>query len=282
MAMTLDKLFNFDEQTLARKVMNEKKYSQMAADRNGWGNTVAGFGRLVDNTIGPGGALGVKDPILQEKALVETAFANAQRNSTEEELADPSILYSKVLGELKNVGAPAKYSMGLSKIIQDLKNATLTAEGNAAYKEYTATYNANQAETTRILKEKAQKQKREGEFNKYFSKVGMNGERELLQAIEDQFSGINGDPKNRLFNELKAKGSELYRNSNITIPEVMRQITTDLNKSYDFDNAFLSIFGEDSLKPKLPVDVEKKQVVESDDLTELLKTYPDTRKKDPT
>ena len=169
--------------------------------------------------------------------------------------------------------------MRQSKIIQDQKNATLTAEGNAAYKEYTATYNANQAKTNNELKEKAQQQKREVEFNKYFSKVGMNGERELLQAIEDQFSGINGDPKNRLFNELKAKGSELYRNSNITIPEVMRQITTDLNKSYDFDNAF--IFGEDSLKPKLPVDVEKKQVVESEDLTKLLETYPDTRKKDP-
>jgi len=275
MAMTLDKLFNFDEQTLARQVMNERKYAQTAAnDKNGWGNTVAGFSRLTDNVVGPGGALGVKDPILEEKALVETAFANAQNNLTPEELADPTVLYTKMLGELQNVGAPAKYTMGLSKMIEEQKNATLTAEGNAAYKQLTVDNAQDTARINQAIKREKQKEKKEQEFNKNMKTTGLGGDRALNDYILAAFPDINGPAKTKLFNQLKTEASELYRNGSITVQEALAKVSSTIKERFDFDDSF---FG-DTLTEKTPVNVQEETKTNSDELSKLLERYKDTRK----
>ena len=275
MAMTLDKLFNFDEQTLARQVMNEKRYAQQAAsDASGWGGTVAGFSRLTDNVIGPGGMLGAKDPILEEKALVETAFANAQNNLTPEELADPTILYTKMLGELQNVGASSKYTMGLSKMIEEQKNELLTAEGNAAYKQLTVQNAKAQATQTQDLKERTLSAKKEAEFNKYFNKVGLSGDRELTQYIESDFPGINGDAKTRLFNQLKTEASEEYRNGNMTAQEAIAKVSSTAKERFDFKDAPWYTLGttSDTITPKVP-ESPTSSSMSKDKLDELLNLY---------
>ena len=126
MAMTLDKLFNFDEQTLARQVMNENKYkAQAAADKNGWGNTVAGFSRLTDNVIGPGGILGVKDPLLEKSSKIESILSESSSAKNEDGTDMSSLQMQKViLNRMQQDPSLGKESLMLAEKIATDEAAT--------------------------------------------------------------------------------------------------------------------------------------------------------------
>ena len=117
--MTLDKLFNFDEKTLARQIMRENKYKAQAdADKHGWGNTVSGFSRLVDNTIGPGGALGVKDPLLEKSSKIEAILRDSSNLKNEDGTDMSSLqLQKSILNRMQQDPSLGKESLMLSEKI---------------------------------------------------------------------------------------------------------------------------------------------------------------------
>jgi|TARA_R110002074_G_scaffold216373_2_gene386247 hypothetical protein len=119
MAMTLDKLFNFDEKTLARQIMRENKYKAQAdADKHGWGNTVSGFSRLVDNTIGPGGALGVKDPLLEKSSKIEAILRDSSNLKNEDGTDMSSLqLQKSILNRMQQDPSLGKEALLLSEKI---------------------------------------------------------------------------------------------------------------------------------------------------------------------
>ena len=117
--MTLDKLFNFDEKTLARQIMRENKYKAQAdADKHGWGNTVSGFSRLVDNTIGPGGALGVKDPLLEKSSKIEAILRDSSNLKNEDGTDMSSLqLQKSILNRMQQDPSLGKEALLLSEKI---------------------------------------------------------------------------------------------------------------------------------------------------------------------
>ena len=135
--MTLDKLFNFDEKTLARQIMKENKYKAQAdADKHGWGNTVSGFSRLVDNTIGPGGALGVKDPLLEKSSKIEAILRDSSNLKNEDGTDMSSLqLQKSILKRMQQDPSLGKESLMLSEKIAVDEAATSKITYDRAIKE---------------------------------------------------------------------------------------------------------------------------------------------------
>ena len=135
--MTLDKLFNFDEQTLARQVMNERKYAQTAAnDKNGWGNTVAGFSRLTDNVVGPGGLLGAKDPLLEKSSKIESILRDSSNLKNEDGTDMSSLQRQKsILNRMQQDPSLGKESLMLAEKIANDEAATSKIAYDSGIKE---------------------------------------------------------------------------------------------------------------------------------------------------
>tara|TARA_R110000803_G_scaffold139163_2_gene205839 strand:- start:4018 stop:5007 length:990 start_codon:yes stop_codon:yes gene_type:complete len=151
MAMTLDKLFNFDEQTLARQVMNENKYkAQAAADKNGWGNTVAGFSRLTDNVIGPGGILGVKDPLLEKSSKIESILSESSSAKNEDGTnMSPLQMQKVILNRMQQDPSLGKESLMLAEKIANDEATTSKIEYDRAIKEIQLGNTLDVAQTNR-------------------------------------------------------------------------------------------------------------------------------------
>jgi len=201
MAMTLDKLFNFDEQTLARQVMNERKYAQTAAnDKNGWGNTVAGFSRLTDNVVGPGGLLGAKDPLLEKSSKIESILLESSNIKNEDGTAmtpiqmqkailnrmqqDPSLgKESLMLAEKIANDEAALGKIGYDRSIKELElgNALTTAQSNREDKYA--------KQTDRVVKQVDRKVKADPDFWRTEIKSVLRGDEWFSSDFEGNTTG---------------------------------------------------------------------------------------------
>ena len=115
---TIEKLFNFDDQLLGRRLAGQKDDFQMGQLAPGpWGLMAAGV-----NRIGRG-LFNNNDDLLKEKAAAETALSTVQEQLGED-ISDPDKLYPALIKELSAAGANPKSILQVQEVYANQKAAS--------------------------------------------------------------------------------------------------------------------------------------------------------------
>ena len=115
---TVEKLFNFDDQLLGRRLAGQKDDFQMGQLAPGpWGLMAAGV-----NRIGRG-LFNNNDDLLKEKAAAETALSTVQEQLGED-ISDPDKLYPALIKELSAAGANPKSILQVQEVYANQKAAS--------------------------------------------------------------------------------------------------------------------------------------------------------------
>lgn len=152
MALTIEKLFNFDEKLQAQELLNQRADATASAGAPaGYQPILAGMNKIGRNTLGRGGIFGSEDPLLKDKANVDKALFSINKTLSKEEMGDPNKVYPALMDAMRQSGVSAKYILGLQNVMADqqYKKATtdaamLTAENAKGLK--VADYARKQAE----------------------------------------------------------------------------------------------------------------------------------------
>ena len=183
---TIEKLFNFDDQLLGRRLAGQKDDFQMGQLAPGpWGLMAAGV-----NRIGRG-LFNNNDDLLKEKAAAETALSTVQEQLGED-ISDPDKLYPALIKELSAAGANPKSILQVQEVYANQKAAS----------------NKSQIETLKLQNElyKTERDYTTGIKNKGDTYIQKNQDALRKQMNEDENYGVG---------DLKAMGFDDPNDNNI-------------------------------------------------------------------
>ena len=183
---TIEKLFNFDDQLLGRRLAGQKDDFQMGQLAPGpWGLMAAGV-----NRIGRG-LFNNNDDLLKEKAAAETALSTVQEQLGED-ISDPDKLYPALIKELSAAGANPKSILQVQEVYANQKAAS----------------NKSQIETLKLQNElyKTERDYTTGIKNKGDTYIQKNQDALRKQMNEDENYGVG---------DLKAMGFDDPNDKNI-------------------------------------------------------------------
>ena len=183
---TIEKLFNFDDQLLGRRLAGQKDDFQMGQLAPGpWGLMAAGV-----NRIGRG-LFNNNDDLLKEKAAAETALSTVQEQLGED-ISDPDKLYPALIKELSAAGANPKSILQVQEVYANQKAAS----------------NKSQIETLKLQNElyKTERDYTTGIKNKGDTYIQKNQDALRKQMNEDENYGVS---------DLKALGFDDPNDNNI-------------------------------------------------------------------
>lgn len=130
MALTIEKLFNFDEKLQAQELLNQRADATASAGAPaGYQPILSGMNKIGRNTLGRGGIFGSEDPLLKDKAAVDKALFSINKTLSKEEMGDPNKVYPALMDAMRQSGVSAKYILGLQNVMADqqYKKATTDA-----------------------------------------------------------------------------------------------------------------------------------------------------------
>ena len=130
MALTIEKLFNFDEKLQAQELLNQRADATASAGAPaGYQPILSGMNKIGRNTLGRGGIFGSEDPLLKDKAAVDKALFSINKTLSKEEMGDPNKVYPALMDAMRQSGVSAKYLLGLQNVMADqqYKKATTDA-----------------------------------------------------------------------------------------------------------------------------------------------------------
>jgi len=183
---TIEKLFNFDDQLLGRRLAGQKDDFQMGQLAPGpWGLMAAGV-----NRIGRG-LFNNNDDLLKDKAAAETALSTVQEQLGED-ISDPDKLYPALIKELSAAGANPKSILQVQEVYANQKAAS----------------NKSQIETLKLQNElyKTERDYTTGIKNKGDTYIQKNQDALRKQMNEDENYGVG---------DLKAMGFDDPNDNNI-------------------------------------------------------------------
>ena len=183
---TIEKLFNFDDQLLGRRLAGQKDDFQMGQLAPGpCGLMAAGV-----NRIGRG-LFNNNDDLLKEKAAAETALSTVQEQLGED-ISDPDKLYPALIKELSAAGANPKSILQVQEVYANQKAAS----------------NKSQIETLKLQNElyKTERDYTTGIKNKGDTYIQKNQDALRKQMNEDENYGVG---------DLKAMGFDDPNDNNI-------------------------------------------------------------------
>lgn len=268
MAMNIEKLFNFDEQSLTRDLAGQKADAQFGALMpKGYGAVGAGFNSIVR------GLFGSQDPALQEQTKVNQAFKNV--NDRVGDTSDPIKLYEELLKELSSVGASPRSIAGIAQILQENKTAQSSIDSTNLIKEMTIASQIQDRET-----------KNEINLNKLatkkldlLSKAIKDPTSQEFQLLAEQITsmGIDEDSKEAIKqarNQVFIKAEELLKgDKDYTVSKAISEAGTLVKNSYDV-NPDSWLFGDDSsisVKQNVSNNTPKKEYSKEDN--EIINNY---------
>ena len=274
MAMNIEKLFNFDEQSLTRELAGQKEDAQFGALMpKGYGAVGAGFNSIVR------GLFGSQDPALQEQTKVNQAFKNV--NDRLGDTSDPIKLYEELLKELSSVGASPRSIAGVAQILQENKTAQSSIDSTNLLKEMTLASNIRDKETKNELKQ-SQIANRQLDL---LSKAMRDPTSQEFQLLVEQVTamGIDEDSKeatNQARNQVYSKAEELLKeNKDYTASKAIIEAGTFVKNNYDVNSDSWN-WGDDSsisVKQNVSNNTPKKEYSEEDN--EIINNYLNKVKK---
>lgn len=274
MAMNIEKLFNFDEQSLTRDLAGQRADAQFGALMpKGYGAVGAGFNSIVR------GLFGSQDPALQEQTKVNQAFKNV--NDRIGDTSDPIKLYEELLKELSSVGASPRSIGGIAQLLQENKAAQSSIDSTNLLKEMTLASSIRDKET-----------KNEINLNKLatkkldlLSRAMRDPTSQEFQLLVEQVTamGIDEDSKeatNQARNQVFIKAEELLKeNKDYTVSKAISEAGTFVKNNYDVNSDSWN-WGDDSsisVKQNVSNNTPKKEYSEEDN--EIINNYLNKAKK---
>lgn len=263
MAMNIEKLFNFDEQSLTRDLANQKADAQFGALMpKGYGAVGAGFNSIVR------GLFGNQDPALQEQTKVNQAFKNV--NDRVGDTSDPIKLYEELLKELSSVGASPKSIAGIAQILQENKTAQSSIDSTNLIKEMTIASNIRDKD----IKNELNLSKLTTKKLDLLSKAIKDPTSQEFQLLVEQITsmGIDEDSKEatkQARNQVFRKAEELIKENpkDYTASKAISEAGTFVKNNYDVNSDSWN-YGDDSsisVKQNVSNDTPKKDYSKEDE-----------------
>lgn len=245
MAMNIEKLFNFDEQSLTRDLAGQKADAQFGALMpKGYGAVGAGFNSIVR------GLFGSQDPALQEQTKVNQAFKNV--NDRVGDTSDPIKLYEELLKELSSVGASPRSIAGVAQILQENKTAQSSIDSTNLLKEMTIASQVQDRKTKNELNlNKLATKKLEN-----LSKAMRDPTSQEFQLLTEQITsmGIDEDSKEatkQARNQVFIKAEELLKgDKDYTVSKAISEAGTFVKNNYDVNSDSWKIGDDSSISVK--------------------------------